>query len=303
MKFQDYYKTLEVDRNATEADIKKAYRKLARKYHPDVSKEKNAEDKFKQVGEAYEVLKDAEKRKAYDELGENWKQGQGFTPPPGWQQQHQGHSGFSEGGDFSDFFSSMFGDRAGGAGFGQRRTFKRRGDDLNSKINVALEDSFNGAERSVSFNIDGEHKTFNVKIPKGITAGQKIRLTGQGAPGTGGGPSGDLYLEVHFLAHRYFTVEGKDISLKLPLAPWEAALGSQVIVPTPTGSVELKITEGTQSGKKMRLKGRGIPAKVPGDFYVILEIVNPELNDDQQKEFYENMAKEFSHFNPRANLT
>ena len=319
MEFQDYYKLLGVSRNASDAEIKKAYRKLARKYHPDVSKEADAEEKFKQVKEAYEVLKDPEKRQAYDQFGQNWKQGQQFNPPPGWDA--QGASGFAGGGftgadagDFSDFFENMFG---GGAGFRQGgfsggRSFKTRGEDLHSKVTVNLEDAYHGTTRSIRLqvpevtaqgHIQHKLKTLNVKIPKGVTAGQQIRLSGQGGAGQGGGKNGDLYLEVEFAKHPHFTVEDKNIYLHLPLAPWEAALGEKVTVPLISGKVDLKIPAGSESGKKMRLKGKGIPAKVPGDFYVILEIVTPKAETAAQKDLYANMQKEFANFAPRKELS
>ncbi len=318
MEFQDYYKLLGVSRNTTDAEIKKAYRKLARKYHPDVSKEANAEEKFKQVKEAYEVLKDPEKRQAYDQFGQNWKQGQQFNPPPEWGT--QGTSGFTGGGftgadagDFSDFFESMFGGGNGfrQGGFSKGHAFKTRGEDLHSKVTVSLEDAYHGTTRSIrlkapEINAQGQMhyklKTLNVKIPKGVIAGQQIRLSGQGGPGQGGGKNGDLYLQVEFAKHSLFTIEEKDVYLRLPITPWEAALGTKITVPLIGSKVDLKIPMGVESGKKMRLKGKGIPAKVPGDFYVILEIVTPKAETASQKAFYADMQKEFTEFAPRQEL-
>ncbi len=325
MEFQDYYKVLGVAKTAADEDIKKAYRKLARKYHPDVSKEPNAEEKFKQANEAYEVLKDPEKRKAYDQYGEHWKEGpQGFTPPPGWNagQRSGQRSGFGRGGftgtntgGFSDFFENMFGDGAGfqySTGGGPRsRSYQARGEDLHSKVRISLKDTYEGATRSLQLQVPEvdsagrmQHKLKNlsVKIPKGIIAGQQIRLTGQGGMGHGSAENGDLYLEIEFEPNRQFTIETKDVYLRLPISPWEAALGATVAVPTVTASVELKIPANSTAGKKMRLKGKGIPAKEPGDFYIILEIVAPPAESSAQKAAYEQMAQEFKQFNPRQEL-
>jgi curved DNA-binding protein len=315
MDFQDYYKLLGVGKSVTDADLKKSFRKLARKYHPDVSKEPNAEEKFKQVKEAYEVLKDPEKRKFYDQYGENWKQAQqgGYSSGghPG-----AGRSGFGAGGftgantdGFSDFFSDMFG---GGGGFhqagGRRRSHQARGEDMHSKVKVSLEDAFKGTTRSLRLQVPEtgangrvtqKIKTLNVKIPKGVTAGQQIRLSGQGDVGQGGGPNGDLYLEVEFEAHKLYTVEGKDVYYRLALAPWEAALGDKLTVPLVEGKVDLKIPAGSAAGKKMRLKGKGLPAKVAGDFYVVLDIVAPEAETEVQKAAYESFANAFPEFAPR----
>lgn len=321
MEFQDYYKTLGVAKTTTDEELKKAYRKLARKYHPDVSKEKDAEDKFKQVKEAYEVLKDPEKRKAYDQYGQYWKEGQqGFAPPPGGRGRQS--SGFGSGGftgadtgEFSDFFENMFG---GGGGFhqssqGQRggRRFQTRGEDLHSKVRISLQDSYEGASRSIqlqvpqadsSGRVQYKLKTLNVKIPKGVLAGQQIRLSGQGGVGSGGGPDGDLYLEIEFEHNAHFSIEGKDVYLRLPLTPWEAALGATVKIPTVTAKVDLKIPANSEAGKKMRLKGKGIPAKDPGDFYVVLDIAVPAATTSEEKDFYAQMAQTFKTFNPRKEL-
>lgn len=312
MEYKDYYKTLGVERSATADEIRAAYRKLARKYHPDVSKEKDAEERFKEVGEAYEVLKDTEKREAYDQLGSNWKQGQDFRPPPGWNP--GGGAGFEfrsgSGGqaDFSDFFSSIFGNMGGGfgsggfnqQGFGQNAGARQstRGQDQQTKIQIDLEDSLQGAKRNISLRSTSGDRTLTVNIPKGIKSGQKIRLNGQGQTGLGG--AGDLLLEVEFNPHRLYKLEGSDLTMTLPVAPWEAALGATVKVPLPDGShADVKIPANSRSGRKMRLKERGLPSKPAGDLYLILEIALPAADTPRAKELYEQMAKELA-FNPRA---
>jgi len=316
MEFKDYYDIMGVARDAAQDEIKRAYRKLARKYHPDVSKESDAEEKFKAVGEAYEVLKDPEKRAAYDQLGSQWQQGQDFNPPPDWDAGFE----FSGGGftgadteDFSDFFESLFGGAQGGhAGYyrTQRDGMKMRGEDRHAKIFIDLEDAIEGRSRQVTLRIpeltkDGHvvarERTLNVRIPKGIHPGQHIRLTGQGGLGGGGAPAGDLYLEVEFKPHRWYRVEGADLYLDLPVAPWEAALGASIKVPTPQGTVDLKVPEGSPSGKKMRLKGRGMPSKVPGDLYVVLQIVLPPADNDDARQLYREMQEKLA-FNPRKQL-
>jgi len=315
MKFKDYYELMDVKRDATQDEIKRAYRKLARKYHPDVSKETDAEERFKEVGEAYEVLKDPEKRAAYDQLGENWKNGQDFNPPPDWDQGFEFHGGGFTGADaeqFSDFFESLYGRGAYSQGYGghSNRAFHARGEDAHAKIIIDLEDAYQGATRALSLKhtemgSDGrpqlKERTLNVRIPKGIRQGQHIRLTKQGSPGVGQGEPGDLYLEVEFNSHALYHVEGSDVYLDLPVTPWEAALGATVKVPTPTGSVDLKIPENSLSGRKLRLKGRGIPAKQAGDFYVVLKIDLPPADSEEAKEAYRNFEKAFP-YNPRKHL-
>jgi len=314
MEFKDYYQVMGVDKKATQNEIKRAYRKLARKYHPDVSKEANAEVKFKEVGEAYEVLKDPEKRAAYDQLGANWKSGQDFHPPPDWDAGFEFSGGGFTGGDtsaYSDFFESLFGrDFTAARGQTGQGGFTMQGQDHHAKVVIDLEDAFHGATRTITLHapqVDNSghvvtrERTLNVRIPKGVLQGQQIRLSGQGAPGIGGGPTGDLYLEIEFRPHKHYRAEGRDIYLNLPVAPWEAALGSKVKIPTPTGTVELKIPENSPSGHKMRLKGRGIPGSPVGDFYVEIRIVIPPAEDDKAREIYRTMAKELD-FNPRANL-
>lgn len=313
MQYKDYYKIMELSRNATQDEIKRAYRKLARKYHPDVSKEKGAEAKFKELGEAYEVLKDPEKRAAYDRLGANWKAGEDFRPPPNWDEGFEFKGGGFTGGDagvFSDFFEQLF----GRAGFRPSehgpRGFHAKGQDTHAKIYIDLEDSVHGSTRNISLSapttdaqghVQVKQRNLNIKIPKGIKPGQHIRLTGQGDPGSGGGKAGDLLLEIAFNAHPLYRVSESDIYLDLPVAPWEAALGAKIKVPTPEGNVDLKIPPNSRQGSKLRLKGRGLPAKTPGDFYVVLQIALPPANTEREKAIYQKMQQEFD-FNPRLSL-
>jgi curved DNA-binding protein len=319
MEYKDYYKILGVERDATQDDIKRAYRKLARTLHPDINKEPGAEAKFKDLGEAYEVLKDPEKRTAYNELGANWKQGQDFRPPPNWDQGFE----FSGGGytnansaQFSDFFEGLFGQaqaRRGGRGDfggGARREYHAQGEDHHAKVVIDLRDAYTGAKRSITLRVpevdDAGHvavkdRTLNVTIPKGVREGQHIRLAGQGAPGMGKGQPGDLYLEVQFAPDPLFKVEGKDVYLDLPVTPWEAALGGSVKAPTPEGAVMLKIPPGSTKGRTMRLKGKGIPGNPPGDMHAILKIETPPADTDKAKEIYQNMERELP-FNPRAGM-
>jgi curved DNA-binding protein len=320
MKFKDYYETLGVARGATEADIKSAYRKLARKYHPDVNKEKDAEERFKEVGEAYAVLKDTEKRAAYDQMGSNWKSGQDFTPPPNWNEGFEfSDGGFGGGGyegDQSEFFESLFGrgkHRQGGRGGHSRQdqSMHFKGKDHHAKILIDLVDAYNGAKRTIALHmptldisghVTTQERKLDVSIPKGIKAGQNLRLSGQGGPGMGEGGAGDLYLEIDFHPNPIYRVDGKDVYLDLPLAPWEVALGTTVKVPTPAGTtLELTIPANTIAGRKMRLKGKGIPSKEPGDLYVVTIIATPPADTDTQKEAYQAFEKAFE-FNPRTHL-
>ncbi len=314
MQFKDYYTIMGVARDATQDEIKRAYRKLARKFHPDVSKEADAEARFKELGEAYEVLKDAEKRAAYDQLGANWKAGEDFRPPPNWDAGFEFSGGGFTGGDsaqFSDFFESLFGRGFAPGGPGGGAAFHAHGQDRHAKVLIDLEDTYTGAKRTISLRIPDvdaqgrvltrEHK-LNVTIPRGICGGQQLRLAGQGAPGHGGGAAGDLYLEVEFRPHAIYRVDGSDIYLDVPVAPWEAALGASVKVPTPAGSVELKVPADSRSGQKLRLKGRGVPGRSAGDFFVVLQVVSPPAADASAKDFYAGMATHFNGFNPRANL-
>ncbi len=321
MEYKDYYEIMGVSKDATQDEIKRAYRKLARKYHPDVSKEADAEQRFKEVGEAYEVLKDPEKRAAYDQLGANWQAGQDFQAPPDWDSGFEfsggGYTGASSE-DFSDFFETLFG-RAGYGGAsacyttagGPRGEYSMRGQDSHAKIMIDLEDAYTGATRTLTLkhSVLGEdgrpqikERTLNVRIPKGIRQGQQIRLAGQGGAGVGKGEAGDLYLEVEFKPHPFYHVEGRDVYLDLPVAPWEAALGAKVKVPTPAGGIDLKIPSGSKNGRKLRLKGRGIPGKQPGDFYVVLTIALPPAESEEEKAAYETFQNAFPGFNPRASL-
>ncbi|HDP88630.1 MAG TPA: J domain-containing protein [Thioalkalivibrio sp.] len=303
MEYKDYYRILGVERGASADEIKKAYRKLARKYHPDVSKEADAEDRFKEVNEAYEVLKDTEKRRAYDQLGANWKQGQDFRPPPDWDDMFgfggtRATGGGFAGNGFSDFFDSLFGGgyrRTAGASGGM---FRQKGADQRASIRVSIEDLYHGASKTIRL---AGGRTLKLSVPKGMTDGGQIRLAGQGGPGVNGGPNGDLYLTLHVEPHPYYRLDGRDILLELPVAPWEAALGAAIKVPTPGGQVELRIPAGSQSGKKLRLKGRGLPGTPPGDQYVVVQIVTPPAQTDAHRDFYARMQKELP-FDPRAHL-
>ena len=303
MKYQDYYQILGVPRDADKSDIKKAYRKLARKYHPDVNKEANTEEKFKQVNEAYEVLKDSEKRQAYDRFGANWKHGQQFDESGygGFQGGFSGE-GFS-GGDFSDFFESIFGggfQQQGGSPF-QQGPRRRRGADQQLKLDITLEEAYNGGTKTIQFaRTPGspEMKKLKINIPKGVSSGQKIRLAKQGQASPNGGEAGDLYLEMNVLPHRLFRLEDRDVILRLPITPWEAAEGATLKVPTLSGSVELKIKPGMQSGQKMRLKGKGMPGARSGDQLVEIMIQTPPADSSAAKKFYQDMKDQFD-FNPR----
>lgn len=305
MKYKDYYAILGVDRDASPAQIKHAYKRLARKYHPDVSKEPDAEERFKEVGEAYDVLRDEDKRATYDNLGSGWHAGDEFSPPPGWDFGTRFGAGFSgEKFDFSDFLDSLFGGRSapGRDPFGAHfHGAGVQGGDERATIRVTLEEAFNGGERSISLKSGhGPGRTLKVKIPKGVQNGQQIRLAGQGRA-TRGGRAGDLYLTVELAPHGLFRAEGKDIHVNLPIAPWEAALGATVKAPTLAGKVDLKIPPGSQSGRKLRLKSRGLGGANGGDQYVTLQIVTPTADDEAAKRFYRSMAERF-HFEPRKDL-
>ncbi len=314
MEYKDYYEIMSVARDATQDEIKRTYRKLARKYHPDVSKEADAEERFKELGEAYEVLKDTEKRAAYDQLGANWKAGQEFKQPPDWDAGFEFRGGgYTAGGAgaHSDFFEDLFGRGyvpAGGAG-GQR-SFHMRGEDHHARVLIDLEDSFNGVTRSITLHVpeltdDGHvttrERTLNVRIPKGIRPGQQIRLSGQGNTGFGDAESGDLYLEVEFRDHPLYRVDGANIYLDLPVAPWEAVLGASINAPTPSGNVDLKIPANSNQGRKLRLKGRGLPGKEPGDLYVVLQVALPPADSEDAKHLYKQMQDQLG-FNPRATM-
>lgn len=302
MDFKDYYKIMEVAENASGDEIKKSYRKLARKYHPDVSKEAGAEEKFKELGEAYEVLKDPQKRGEYDALRKaGYSAGGGqFRPPPGWESSFGFHgAGDMGGGDFSEFFETLFGQARGG---GPRRPRTTRGQDQRYHLDVTLEESYSGSTRSLRLTQpDGGTRTLNVKIPKGVQDGQQIRLKGQGAPGQGGGPPGDLFLEITLTPHRYFKVDGKNIVLELPVAPWELNTGVSVNIPTLGGKVSMKLPANARSGQKMRLAGQGLPGAVPGDQYVVIKLVMPSELSDRARELLNELASETG-FDPRADL-
>ncbi|MFB9122662.1 J domain-containing protein [Paraburkholderia dipogonis] len=311
MKYKDYYQTLNVERDASQEDVKRSYRKLARKYHPDVSKLPDAEDRFKELGEAYDVLGDPEKRAAYDRMGSEWRNGEDFEPPPNWDEGFEFRGAGNEAGgqpDFHDIFERMFGGAHGA--HARQRPVNARGEDHHAKVFIDLEDSYRGAQRSISLQVPAmdaqghvslETRTLNVTIPKGIRAGQHLRLGGQGGAGTTPGTAGDLYLEIAFREHPRFQVDGRDVSLELPVAPWEAALGAQIAVSTPDGSVEMTVPAGSAGGRRLRLKGKGIPASPPGDLYVILNIVLPPADSDSAKAAYGAMQQAFN-FDPRAHF-
>lgn len=320
MEFKDYYAVMSVEKSATPEDIKRAHRKLARKYHPDVSKEKDAEARFKELAEAYDVLKDPEKRAAYDRLGANYKAGQEFQPPPDWAGSQPGRGGYAQnfqggdGQDHSAFFDSLFRGMGRGQAAGQQSSheaFDMHGQDQHAKIQIDIEDSYKGATRTLQLRVqakgsDGrprlDDRTIEFVIPKGIRAGQHIRLAAQGGPGTGRGGPGDLYLDVEMLPHPLYRTDGYDVLMDLPISPWEAALGAEVVAPTPTGQVEIKIPAGSINGRKLRLKGRGLPGKTPGDFYFVLKIMQPMASSDADKKAYADLHTAFNTFNPRTQI-
>jgi curved DNA-binding protein len=310
VEFKDYYQILGVAKTATADEIKKAYRKQARKYHPDVSKEPDAERRMQDVNEANAVLSDPEKRAAYDQLGSRYQTGQEFHAPPDWDAGFEfsgrGPSDADAAG-FSDFFSSLFGHAARGRGTGG---YQMRGEDHHAKIVIELRDAYEGTTRAFTLrapqvdaqgHVTLQEHTLNVRIPKGVREGQHIRLTGQGSPGLGGGPAGDLYLEVHFTPDGLYRVEGRDVYATVPVTPWEAALGAAIEVPTPSGNVQVKVPAGSQAGRKLRLKGRGIPGDTPGDLYIVLDVVLPAADTEQARRLYETMARELA-FNPRRKM-
>jgi len=296
-----------LNRDASQDEIKRAHRKLARKYHPDVTKESDGEARFKEVGEAYEVLKDPEKRAAYDRLDPNMQADQEFQPPPGWDSGFEFRGGAASGaGGFSSFFEELFGQQAHGTHARRNAT----GEDHHAKVLVDLDDVFHGATRTITLQSpeldEGGHVRLNnrmltVKIPKGMKEGQQLRLKGQGATGMGQGAKGDLYLEIHLNPHPIYRTDGRDLYLQLPVAPWEVALGAIVQTPTPEGTVGVKIPAGSNSGNKLRLKGRGIPGNPAGDIYVTLNVIVPPANDEQARALYKEMESKLA-FNPRAGL-
>ncbi|MGB0360744.1 MAG: DnaJ C-terminal domain-containing protein [Endozoicomonas sp.] len=310
MEFKDYYKILGVEADANDKTIKAAYRKLARKYHPDVSDQPDAESQFKEIAEAYEVLKDGARRAEYDELRTYGGSQESFRPPPGWQSSNSWSGGddyFQ--GDFSDFFSSMFGSAGSSRAhdFG-RSSFSQRGQDLEKELPIVLEDTQTQESKAISYSIpqydDHGHisqvnKTLNVKIPVGVSDGEQIRLKGQGAPGIGGAENGDLYLRIRFVPHPFFDVEGHNLIITLPISPWEAALGTKVTIPTLSGKINMTVPADSQSGQRLRVKGKGLHGKkVQGDLYALLKIVIPE-NNESIKEQWQKLA-ELAPFNPRA---
>lgn len=313
MKYKDYYEILGVARSASADEVKKAYRKLARKYHPDVSKEKDAEEKFKDVNEAYQTLSDAEKRAAYDQLGKR-RPGEDFQPPPDWGSQFGGGFGGGRGGaddfmDLSDLFAS-FGGAARGRGRG--RSFAQPGRDYEVVAEISLEDAAAGTEITLNLEEPEEQadgsvrrvpKSLSVKVPKGSVDGQRLRLSGKGGPGINGGPNGDLYVDIRLREHGRYRVEGHDLYLDVPIAPWEAVLGADVEVPTLDGRVTVKVRPGMRPGQKMRLTGKGMPRRQggAGDLYLVINVIAPSVVSDQEKALYEELAK-VSRFNPRAHL-
>lgn len=310
MEFKDYYKLLDVTESATPEEIKKSYKRLARKFHPDVSKEADAEAKFKEVAEAYEVLKDPAKRQEYDQLRAMGGRGQGgrFTPPPGWESATH----FYEGGghsDFSDFFEAMFGrDGRVHRSYAGGQQVHMRGEDVHAELPLLLEEAGNGCEQVVQVRVPevDEHglishrnRKLKVKVPPGTTAGTVLRIKGQGAPGIGGGGPGDLLVSIRLAPHPLFGVEGRNLSLVVPLLPWEAALGTKVTIPTLKGKTRVSIPAGSQSGQKLRLAGQGLPGDPPGDFMVVLKVVMPDSINDTAKELYRRLQEQNA-CNPRA---
>jgi curved DNA-binding protein len=325
--FQDYYDILGVARTASQAEIQRAYRKLARKYHPDVNKERSAEEKFKQINEAYEVLKDPDKRKKYDALGPNWQAGQEFTPPPGWEgapfefrRRPRGMGGFDFGRfrssqGFSDFFEMLFGEELGGFTRGPWTTrpetddWSLRGQDHEAEITITLEEAYRGASKAITLQTvetgpDGaprqKSKHYDVKIPVGVTEGARIRLAGQGGTGSGAGQAGDVFLRVHIAPHPVFHLEGHDLSVTVPITPWEAALGAKVDVPTLDGPVKMTLPPGTQSGQRLRIRGKGLPKGKggQGDLYAMVQIAVPTTLSADERVLFQQLSQKSS-FDPR----
>lgn len=295
--FRDYYEVLGVPRGASDEEIRSAYRKLAREYHPDVNSDPGAEDRFKEVSEAYEVLRDPEKREKYERLGANWKAGEDVSGASGFGGGFAGGDGqgFSDGGGFSDFFESFFGGRRGASGGFEG--FSMRGGDQEATIEVTLEEAARGGKQKISL-ADG--RDFEVRIPPGVRDGQKIRLAGQGGEGASGGPAGDLYLRVRIKRHPRFRREGDDLVVEVPVAPWEAALGATVPVPTLDGNAKVKVPAGSSSGRRLRLRGEGMPGPGgrKGDLYASVRIVVPKALEKRERELFEELAA-VSRFDPR----
>jgi len=311
MDFKDYYATLGLAKGASQDDIKRAYRKLARKYHPDVSKEPDAEARFKDVAEAYEALKDPERRAAYDAVGQQHGGDRDFRPPPGWNSgfEFSDAAGDAPDLDRSDFFEALFGRAAAGGARGPRRAAHAPGDDHHARVQIDLVDSYLGARRTISLQapvrdaegrVSLQPRQLEVNIPKGVREGQHLRLKGQGGPGHGAGANGDLYLEVQFAPHRLFRVDGRDVHVELPIAPWEAALGASVTVPTPDGSVQLQVPAGSHAGRTLRLRGKGLPGSPAGDLLAVLSIALPPADNEAAQAAYRALAGSFAQFNPRA---
>jgi curved DNA-binding protein len=312
MKYKDYYAILGVARDAGADDIRKAYRKLAQKYHPDVTKDPQGEEKFKEVAEAYQTLKDPEKRKAYDELGSGFASGQDFRPPPGWEQRfgdapNEGRFSFDDV-DLSDLFESLSRGRRGAS----RGPRNMRGEDFDVAVQLTLEQALHGTQVDLRLGLPeyDEHgavhaveKTIKARIPKGATDGQRLRLRGQGGKGLNGGGNGDLYLDISLRPHALFRADGHDLYLDLPLAPWEAALGASVEIPTLEGAVSLKVPAGTSTGRKLRLAGKGLPRPegAPGDLYAVAQIVNPTVLTERERELFRALA-DASRFDPRGHF-
>jgi curved DNA-binding protein len=302
--FQDYYEALGVSRDASEDEIRQAYRRLARRYHPDINKESGAEDRFKQVSEAYEVLRDPEKRERYDRLGANWRAGQDVSGAGGFEEAFRAGDGFGDvrvefgGGDFSDFFESVFGRRRGPGARAGFEGFSMRGGDHEAVLDLSLEEAARGGKRWLSL---GEGRSLEVDIPRGVRDGQRIRLAGEGGAGAGGGPPGDLFLRVRLRPHPRFRVDGRDLYVDLAVSPWEAALGAEVPVPTLDGNAQVKVPPGSSSGRKLRLRGQGLPGSAgaqAGDLYAVLTIRVPSKLTKKERELFERLAS-VSKFDPR----
>lgn len=296
MDFKDYYKVLGVEPNTPTDEIKTAYRRLARRYHPDVSKEKNAEQQFKEINEAWEVLQDPEKRKHYDQIKDQVSAGRHDSEQDFNSKQRSYHQQTSQDDiDFSNFFSNIFGEHTAQQA--------QKGRDIHSKIQIPLNIAFQGGIHTiqVAYPTNQNSSTLNVTIPKGVFTGSQIRLKGKGMPGRNGGEAGDLYLEINVIPYKQFKLLDKEIHINIPISPWEAALGSTIEVPTLAGKVNVKIPLGAQSGQKMRLKGKGLPTQPPGDQIITLQIQTPSPKNENERKIYEDMAKQFN-FNPRDHI-
>ena len=312
MEFKDYYTALGVEKTATVDEIKRAYRKLARKYHPDLNKAADAEAHFKDVAEAYEALHDPEKRAAYDALGADYREGRSFTPPPGWDSgfEYSGRGDTDDARVHSDFFETLFGRQAAGER-GPRRSGSQSGGDHHAKVQIELQDTYRGGGHTVTLRmpqVDAEGRLtlatrqLQVNIAKGVRNGQHLRLAGQGGAGFGEARAGDLYLEIQIAPHPHFRVDDRDVYIDLPVAPWEAALGASVTLPTPDGTVQLSVPAGSASGRRLRLKGKGIPSQPPGDLYAVLTIALPPSQTEAARQAWSQLASTFADFNPRQSL-